>query len=90
MNLHRAEVLMTMNVKAEVPIPRHYRPQTKSAKVMFSQVFVCPRWGGVSLTETPWTETPSRQRPSPRTQDGNERAVRILLECILILEIFLT
>ena len=24
MNLHRAEVLMTMNVKAEVPIPHHF------------------------------------------------------------------
>ena len=29
---------------------------------------------------TPWTETPSRQTPPY----GNERAVRILLECILV------
>ena len=27
----------------------YYRPQTKFAKVMFSQVFVCP-WGGGSLS----------------------------------------
>ena len=46
---------------------------------------VCPQ-GGFSLTETP-----HGQRPSPRTEtlppwieDGNERAVRILLECILV------
>ena len=59
----------------------NYRPQTKFAKVMFSQVFVCPRGGsglcpedlhpgvgvsfqdslcpgGVSVRETPRTETP--------------------------------
>ena len=47
----------------------------------------------------PWSETPSGQRPPrtetppeqkppgqnpPGTEDGNERAVRILLECILV------
>ena len=31
----------------------YYRQQTKFAMVMFSQVSVCPRGGGVSLTETP-------------------------------------
>ena len=51
-----------------------YRPQ----KVMFSQVFVCPRgWEtlctGVSVRET-----------TPPPAYGKERAVRILLECILV------
>ena len=68
MNLHRAEVLMTMNVKAEVPIPRHYRPQTKSAKVMFSQVFVCPR--GVSLTEDPPGQRPPPDKDPPPSDTG--------------------
>ena len=36
-----------------------YRPQTKFAKVMFSQVSVCP-WG---LWQTPHGKTPSRQTP---------------------------
>ena len=56
--------------------PHFYRLQTKFAKVMFSQVFVCPRGGGgrgsvqgVSVRETP--------------QYSKEQAARILLqECI--------
>ena len=48
-------------------------------KVIFSQASVCPRAGeGVSLTETP----PDRDPPL----HGKKRAVRILLECILILD----
>ena len=36
--------------------------------------------GGVSLKETPWTETPPEQRPLY----SKERVIRILLECILV------
>ena len=77
-----------------------YRPQTQFAKVMFSQVFVCPQGEGLGLrpegdlcqgdtpqTETPCTETPPRQRPPPGQRPplyGNGWAVRILLECILV------
>ena len=81
-------------------VPTFYRPQMKFAKVVFSQVSVCPRgslsrgrvvsvWGisvkgglcqggiylGVSLLGRP-----SRHRPPY----SNERAVCILLECILV------
>ena len=42
---------------------------------------------GISLTETPGTETPSTETPPPprtETPYGKDRAVRILLECILV------
>ena len=52
----------------------YYRPQTKFAKVMFLQVCVCPRRGeGWSAWQI-------------LRDTVNERAVRILLECILVLQ----
>ena len=49
---------------------------------------------GVSLTEThrtgqrpPWTETPTPLWTETLPPYGNERAVRILLECILVFEL---
>ena len=59
----------------------NYRPQTKFAKVMFSQVSVCPRRGGLHLEGVSVRDTLDRDTHSY----GNERAVRILLECILVL-----
>ena len=111
-----------------------YRPQTKFAKVMFSQVFVCPKGRGVSVVSVQGGLCPRRSlsgvffggvsvqggslsrqgvsvqgdlcpgrgvsaqggslsrrgslsrgvsvRETPKY--GNERAVRILLECILV------
>ena len=51
-----------------VPSPRFYRPQTKFAKVMFSQVSVCPQLGGVADTprQTPPGQTPTGQTHLPR------------------------
>ena len=63
-----------------------------SGKVMYLHVSVCPR--GRGLIETPWTETPlTRDIPDRDPQDrgppyGKERAVRILLECILVFDVF--
>ena len=50
----------------------HYRPQTKFAKVMFSQVFVCPQ-GGVCLwsrgrEDTNWADTRLGRHPPPGRQ----------------------
>ena len=44
----------------------YYRPQTKSAKVVFLQVSVCPR-GAVpgQVSPTPWAGTPPRQVHPP-------------------------
>ena len=71
----------------------HYRPETKFAKVMFLHVSVCTR-GGVPgqvppSRYTPWAGTPRAGTPPPPEQcrlgdTGNKRAVRILLECILV------
>ena len=75
----------------------NYRPQTKFAKVMFSQVFVCPQGGlcpvgslsvgpppsGVSVEGVSVGGSLSR-RPPPY---GYVRAVRILLECILVINV---
>ena len=56
------------------PLPHScYRLQTKFAKVMFSQVSVCPQEGSLS-----------RGSLLGRPPYGNERAVRILLECMLV------
>ena len=81
----------------------NYRPQTKFAKVMFSQVFVCPQGGlcpvgslssGVSFCGAStqgglcrgglcWRVS-VRETPPPY---GYVRAVRILLECILVINV---
>ena len=59
-----------------------YLSQTKFAKVMFSQVFVCP-WGGSVSGVGGGLGRP--QSPNRIIRDTiNERAVRILLECILV------
>ena len=63
-----------------------YRPQTKFVKVLFSTGVCLSTDGGfrslsrgVSVRETPWTEIP---------QYGKERAVRILLKCILVKNVY--
>ena len=64
-----------------------YRPQTKFAKVLFSTGVCLSTDGGfrflsrgVSVRETPRTDIPPY---------GNERAVCILLECILVIHKFI-
>ena len=64
-----------------------YRPQTKFAKVMFSQVSVCPQGVRVSVSMHAGIHTPRADTP-PRSacwDTVNKRAVRIPLECILVL-----
>ena len=77
-----------------------YRPQTKFTKVMFSQVSVCPQGGGLSLCPGgSLSRGVSVQGVSVQgglfmschvmschgdLPYSNERAVRILLECILV------
>ena len=73
--------------------------QTKFAKVMFSQVFICPKWGvsasrrwvciqgRVSVSRAGGLH-PGRPDPTPHPHQilwdtVNEHGVRILLECIL-------
>ena len=63
----------------------NYCPKTKIAKVMFSQVFVCPKVGvsaqGLSLSRRVSVQGVSvRETP----QYGKEQVVCILLECILV------
>ena len=101
-----------------------YRPETKFAKVMLSQVSVCPQ-GGLPLVpwgclppppgrhpspwaDTPWKDTPLGRQPQGRHPPAqcmleytpppppsacwdtvNKWAVRIPLECILVLFFFL-
>ena len=62
---------------------RGYRPQTKFAKVMFLQVSVCPQEGGRvrALGVLSWGGAWWRTPPPGRLLF---RAVRILLECILV------
>ena len=70
----------------------YYRPQTKFAKVMFSQVSVCPREGEVSAApSTPrtrgrYTHSGRHPLPPPSACWGtvNKQAVRNPLECILV------
>ena len=51
---------------------------------MFSQAFVCPTRGGEEWTTPPsWPGSKVTTPPSPGTM--RRRAVRILLECILVL-----
>ena len=51
-----------------------YRPQTKFAKVMFSQVSVCRRGGGclphIPWADTPWADTPWADTPKADTPTG--------------------
>ena len=76
-----------------------YRPQTKFAKVMFSQVSVCPQGGDLPHCMLGYTprQIPPRQTLPGQTPPGihrplgsacwdtvNKRAVRIPLECILL------
>ena len=86
-------------VAKRVTLCRHhdYRPQTKFAKVIFSQVPVCPQ-GGVCLWSwgclpqpPPWADTPSQTPlqadtplPSACWDTVNKRALHIPLECILV------
>ena len=73
-----------------------YRPQTKFEKVMFSQVSVCPQGGCLPhplWADTPWADTPSGRHPRAVTplpsacwNTINKRAVRIPLECILVVK----
>ena len=79
-----------------------YRPQTKFAKVMFLHLSVSHSvhsWGGVLGASAPvhaGMHTPRDQsaRARPRKEQctlgdtGNKRAVRILLECILVIQKF--
>ena len=79
-----------------------YRPQTKFATVMFSQMSVCLRGEGIlvsvqgvsfqgvlcpggSLSRESLSRGVSVTETPPY---GNERAVRILLECILVVTEF--
>ena len=86
----------------------YYRPQTKFAKVMFSQVFVCTRGGslsGGSLSRWSlsgggvlgglsrlgglcpgWGVSVQGGSLSRIPPYSNERVVRILLECIIIMK----
>ena len=65
-----------------VQIVVFYRPQTKFAKVMFSQVSVCP--GGILYPEGGGPLSDGRSLSSWETpMYGYVRAVHILLECIL-------
>ena len=73
-----------------------YRPQTKFAKVMFSQVSVSPQGGCVSQHALdrhtpPWDQRQTPLPPGPEADTPwqirdtvNKWAVRIPLECILV------
>ena len=67
-----------------------YQPQQSWAKVIFSQVSVCPQGGSASVHAgiyPPGSRHPPGSRPpwGSRLQHMvNERPVRILLECILV------
>ena len=86
------------NLKCHGIVWFYYRPQTKFAKVVFSQVSVCPH-GGLSATHLPWADTlpvhagidtpyimHAGIHPTPILRDTvNKRAVCIPLECILVM-----
>ena len=74
-----------------------YHPQAKFAKVMFSQVFVCPwgrsrslsrevsaHWESLSRGSQSGGRSLSRGSLSKEKKVGKELAVRILLESILV------
>ena len=74
------------------PVGYYYCPQTKFAKVMFSQLFVCPRGGlcpeeggqsGGSLSGG-WSMSWGSLYPGGLCPYGKEQVVCILLECILV------
>ena len=63
----------------------YYRPQIKFAKVMFSQVFFCPG-GGWSASRRGSASGGGLGRPPGLLRHTiKEQAVRILLECFLVL-----
>ena len=66
----------------------HYRPHTKFAKVMFSQMSLCPQWGSLSRgSQSRGVLCPGGLCPggvSGRPPYSYVRAVHILLECILV------
>ena len=63
-----------------------YLPQTKFAKVMFSQVTVCPRGRGVSAPLHAGIHPPEQTLPPAQWMlgYGQQAGVRIPLECILV------
>ena len=61
-----------------------YRPQTKFAKAMFLHLSVILFTGGVSASVHAGIHNPPPQCMLGDT--GNKRAVRILLECILVVK----
>ena len=75
-----------------------YRPQTKFAKVMFEHLSVSHSVHGgrvVCLSacwkDTPWADNPRSRHPPAQCMlgdTGNKWAVRILLECILVVTNF--
>ena len=85
---------LNLSVCLSVCLSHFYRPQTKFARVMFSQVSVCP--GGTHTPPDqrktpPPRQTPPGRHPPDRHPPGsacwdtvNKRAVRILLECNLV------
>ena len=89
------------NIKLNDLFPSYYRPQTKFAKAMFSQVSVCPRRGvslsgvvslskGVSVQVRVSAQVGSMSRGVSvrETFIRYVRAVRILLEFILVSFLF--
>ena len=59
----------------------YYRPQRSRGKVIFSEACVNNSVQGVGV----WADTPTPTREQCMLGDmGNKRAVRILLECILV------
>ena len=59
----------------------YYRPERSGGKVMFYTCLSFCYTGGV-VCRTPWADPPPAQCMLGDT--GNKRAVRILLECILV------
>ena len=82
----------------DTELNRHlYRSQTKFAKVMFSQVFVCPGEGsggvsvqGRSLSRGDLCPGGGLCPEGSQSSGGlcNVRTVHILLECILVINLF--
>ena len=69
-NINTARFVSAENTQGPVQFSYFCRPQTKFAKVMFSQVSVCQRRGGVCLwfrgATAPWADTPRQTPPLGR------------------------